>query len=297
MIKRSIFFSQPVYLRKRNNQLEAYLHDEVLTSAPIEDIGFLILENPQIHYSQNLVVALIENNTSIIYCNGKHMPCGIILNLNAHHLQHELHRTQTAITIPAQKALWKHIVQRKIDNQIRVIEMRKKEVPQIMRVSAREVKSDDSSNREAVAAKVYWKTIMPDGYSRANHNQLVNKLLNYGYAILRAAIARALSGSGLLPTIGIHHRNQYNTFALADDIMEPYRPFIDILAVSMASDPLACDTEIDREHKRQLLETLTVDAHFTDKKRPLVNAMSITTASLARYFENNKEKVLFPTVC
>ncbi|MGI9345623.1 MAG: type II CRISPR-associated endonuclease Cas1 [Gammaproteobacteria bacterium] len=297
VIKRSLYFSKAVYLRKRHNQLEALLNHSLVTSAPIEDLGFVILDHPQIQYSQSLLIALIENNTAVIYCDAKHMPTAVLLNLSSHHLQQELHRTQIQVKIPAKKALWKSIVEYKIRNQIGTVKSLGLPVPPALQRTAREVKSGDTSNREAVAAKLYWQAIMPKGYTRNNPELLANKLLNYGYTILRSAVARALTGSGLLPTVGIHHRNQYNSFALADDIMEPYRPFVDKEVVSLcAANSMCGGTELSREHKKALLEILAMDVYWPNKKRPLANGLSLTTASLARYFADRSEAVIFPSV-
>ncbi|AHC14435.1 type II CRISPR-associated endonuclease Cas1 [Salinispira pacifica] len=295
MIKRTLYFSKPVYLKQANNQLEAFSDHELITSAPIEDIGFLVLDNPQIAYSQSLVATLLENNAAIIYCNSKHMPTGMVLNLDSHHLQHELQRSQIEVKQPVKKALWKHIVERKIRNQIAVAEFSKLQIPELLRACSKEVKSDDSTNREAVAAKSYWKTVMPEGYTRSNRDLLANKKLNYGYAILRAAVARSLSGSGLLPTIGIHHRNQYNSFALADDIMEPYRPFVDAQVLQTTTpDRLLNKADLTKEDKADMLNALTRDVYFPEKKRPLSNGLSLTTASIARHFTDKTMKPMFP---
>lgn len=297
MIKRTMVFSNPVYLKQKDKQLLAYDHDELLTTVPIEDIGFLVLDNPQISYSQSLVATLLEYNAAIIHCNNKHMPAGMVLNFDGNHIQHELQRAQIGIKIPVKKALWKRIVERKIKNQISVIELLGKSVPEFLNGCYKEVKSDDSTNREAVAAKRYWKSIMPTGFTRANDDLLVNKKLNYGYAVLRAAVARALSGSGLLPTIGVHHRNQYNSYALADDIMEPYRPFVDLqVLLNTPEERLLIDENLSKEDKADVLKVLTMDVYFPDKKRPLSNGLTLTTASLARYFIDKSEKLVFPGV-
>jgi CRISPR-associated protein Cas1 len=229
MIKRTLYFGNPAYLRTSNEQMVIEMHDSGETiTAPIEDLGLVILDHQQITISQGLLAKLMAENVALVTCDHTHHPAGLLLTLDGNTLQTQRHQSQVDASIPLKKQLWQQTIEAKITNQAAHLKMERQEVEYLLTLS-KDVKSGDSDNKEAKAAAYYWKRIFPDflEFSRNRDGLPPNNLLNYGYAILRALVARSIVGSGLIPSLGIHHRNQYNSFCLADDIMEPYRPFVD----------------------------------------------------------------------
>ena len=226
MIKRTLFFGNKSSLTTRNEQLIIKTNEKE-ASIPIEDIGFVVIENQESYISLPTINKLINNNVAVIFCNEKHMPSSMLMNLDGHHLQHEFFKAQINASEPLKKQLWQQTVKTKIQHQAQLLEkIGQANTP--LNYYASKVLSGDSDNREGAAAAYYWKHIFDFDFKRERYGEHPNAFLNYGYIVLRAAVARALAGSGLLNTIGIHHRNKYNAFCLADDIMEPYRPLVDL---------------------------------------------------------------------
>lgn len=297
MIKRTLYFGNPAYLKTRNEQLVIEMQDSGETkSAPIEDIGLLILDHQQITLTQALLAKLLANNTAVITCDEKHHPTGMLFNLDGHTLQSQKFQAQVAASIPLKKQLWQQTVTCKIENQAALLALEREENKMLL-TYAREVKSGDSENQEAKAAAYYWKRIFPDflEFSREPQGPPPNNLLNYGYAILRALVARSLTASGLLPTLGIHHRNQYNAYCLADDIMEPYRPFVDKVVCHIIRGN-GKFLEMTPSMKKVLLEIPAMDVLIDGQKSPLMSAVQRTTASLAKCYEGKARKILYPTL-
>jgi len=228
MLKKTLLFSNKCSITSKLEQL-VINSESINKTIPIEDIGFIVMDNPEIYISIPALNLLVENNAAIIICNNSHIPNGMFLNLNSHHIQQELFRTQIEASMPLKKQLWQQTIIEKITNQgilLETITGNKNSFEFL----ASKVLSGDTSNMEGVAASQYWKVFFDTydiHFKRERFGDYPNNFLNYGYAILRAATARALSGSGLLNTLGIHHKSKYNAFALADDIMEPFRPLID----------------------------------------------------------------------
>lgn len=296
MIKRTLFFGNPAYLSTKNNQLVVNFPEEDKKAAtiPIEDLGYVVLEDPQITITNGLIRKLVENKTAIITCDQQHMPCSILQPLVGHTEQTERMRHQLNASLPLKKNLWQQTVESKIDNQANHLLLRQKNALKLKRW-AKQVKSGDTGNHEAIAAAYYFQSLFNDveGFSRNQKGVPPNNLLNYGYAILRAVTARALVSSGMLPSVGIFHRNKYNAFCLADDIMEPYRPYVDTLVYEMV---LAGEnmTELTRDLKTVLLTLPAMDVIIDGKRSPLMNAMSRTTNSLYECFEGSGRKILYP---
>ncbi|HRO41683.1 MAG TPA: type II CRISPR-associated endonuclease Cas1 [Flavipsychrobacter sp.] len=312
MIKRTLYFGNPAYLKTTNEQMVIELPEEKgvrliaeTKHTPIEDIGLVILDHQQITITQALMAKLLENNVAVITCNHTHHPTGLMLNLDGNSLQSQKFKTQVEASVPLKKQLWQQTVSAKIANQAILLqqEIRKHNTSlpvgegraKLLERYAREVKSGDSGNHEAKAAAYYWKNIFPEFLSFTRHREgdPPNNLLNYGYAILRALVARNIVGSGLLPTLGIFHRNQYNAYCLADDIMEPYRPFVDKVVcgiVSMNGKFL----DMTPSMKKELLGIPAMDVIIDGERSPLMNAVQRTTASLARCFEGKTKKLLYP---
>ena len=295
MIKRTLYFGNPAYLKTKDEQLvfESTDTGEMIT-LPIEDIGVLILDHQQITITQAVIAKLLENNVAFITCDNRHHPTGLMLNLDGHTLQSQKFQAQLEASVPLKKQLWQQTVSAKIDNQATMLESVNIGAKNL-RNWAMEVKSGDSEHHEATAAAFYWKNIFPifPSFKREREGIPPNNLLNYGYAILRAVVARNIVASGLLPTFGIFHKNQYNAYCLADDIMEPYRPFVDKTVwniVRMNGSFL----EITPGMKKQLLNIPAMDVMINEEKSPLMVAVQKTTASLAKCFEGKQRKILYP---
>ncbi len=297
MIKRTLYFGNPAYLKTKNEQLVVELVDtgEVKTAA-MEDIGVLILDHQQITITHAVIAKLLENNVALITCNDIHHPTGLMLNLDGHTLQSQRFQLQVDASVPLKKQLWQQTVIAKISNQANLLGQYRIANKTLLNLAAR-VKSGDSDNCEAQAANYYWKNLFPlfPGFKRFREGEPPNNLLNYGYAILRGVVARNLVGSGLLPTLGIFHRNQYNAYCLADDIMEPYRPYVDKIVWEIVRTN-GKFLEMSPSMKQQLLSTPAMDVIIDGEKSPLMNAVQRTTASLAKCFEGNSRKLLYPVL-
>ena len=295
MIKRTLYFGNPAYLKTTNEQLVIEVHDGgEAKSTPIEDIGLLILDHQQITITQALLAKLLANNTAVITCDDTHHPTGMMLSLDGHTLQSQKFQAQVDATAPLKKQLWQQTVTCKIANQAAMLAFAREENKLLLNLAA-SVKSGDSENYEAQAAAYYWKRVFPDflEFRRERYGPPPNNLLNYGYAILRAIVARSLTASGLLPTLGIHHRNQYNAYCLADDIMEPYRPYVDYTVWQIIRNN-GKYLEMSPSMKKALLAIPAMDVKIDGKKSPLMNAVQRTTASLAKCYEGTTRKLLYP---
>lgn len=293
MIKRTLFISQAYRLSLKNMQLVVASLDELANrTIPIEDIGYIVLDHPQISFTMKLIEQLNAFNVAVVFCDSKHMPSSMLLSLDSNHIQSEVFRQQINASEPLKKNLWKQTIEAKIQNQ--ALHLKKQGTNNIgLRNIAKTVKSGDADNREGFAARLYWKSLIGSDFYRDRFGPPPNHFLNYGYILLRSAVARALSGSGLLSTLGIHHRNRYNAYCLADDIMEPYRPYVDEIAVDMYEkypDVLI----LEKEHKAELLKLMAIDVEIGQVKRPLMVALSITTASLAKCFSGETRKITYP---
>ena len=293
MLKRTLFISNPYHLSLKNKQLVVSGKAGMpIKTAPVEDLGFIVLDHPQISFTMKLVEELNEFNVATVFCDSKHLPSSMLLPLDANHIQNEIFRAQVGASEPLKKNLWKQTIEAKIKNQGRLLKkLGKNNVP--LKAVAKTVKSGDNDNREGFAARLYWIELMGRNFIRDRYGDPPNPFLNYGYILLRSAVARALAGSGLLATLGIHHRNRYNAFCLADDIMEPYRPYVDEIVFQMNKKwPDAF--MLEKEHKAELLQLMTTDVKIGENKRPLMVALSQTTASLAKCFSGEQRKIVYP---
>lgn len=296
MIKRTLCFSNPAYLSVKLNQLViSFPEKEEKKTIPIEDIGVVILDSPQITVTQTVLVKLLENNTAVITCNSSHHPIGLKLCLDGNTLQSERFQKQISASEVLKKNLWQQTIQSKIYNQAMFLQ--ELGIPiRNMLLWSRSVTSGDTKNHEARAAAYYWENLLQshDNFKRERFGEYPNNFFNYSYAILRAIVARNLVGSGLLPTLGIHHKNKYNAYCLADDIMEPYRPYADRLVLeTIQKYP---DTEdINKEIKSMLLTLPVIDVKINKQQRPLLVAVAETTASLAQCFAGKRRKIKYPT--
>ena len=307
MIKKTLYFGNPVYLSLKNAQLviklpevvrndtlsESFKRNSEVTK-PIEDIGVVVLDHKQITITSGVLEALLENNCAIITCDSRSMPVGLMLPLCGNTTQHERFRDQLDASLPLVKQLWQQTIKAKIENQAAVLQECSGAETRCMKVWADDVKSGDSNNLEARAAAYYWKNLFPiKDFTRDREGIPPNNLLNYGYAVLRAIVARGLVVSGLLPTLGIHHHNRYNAYCLADDIMEPYRPYVDRLVYNMINQGVDY-TELTKELKAQLLIIPTLETNIAGKRSPLMVAVGQTTASLYKCFSGELRKIFYP---
>lgn len=285
-------FSTPYHLRLKDNQMIVSTKEchDVYKSIPIEDIGIVVLEHLQSTITLPLLNALSENNVAVVLCNGNYMPSAMLMNLDSNKIQAENYRAQIEVGEPLKKNLWQQIVKAKIRNQAGLLNKLGKDGDKL-RPYYCNVKSGDADNREGVAAKVYWRELFGEHFVREREGAPPNNLLNYGYSILRAATARSLMGSGLFPAFGIFHRNRYNAFPLADDVMEVYRPYVDEVVYSLYN---AGSIQLNKETKMKLLNVLFSDTLFGSIKRPLSIALSFTTASFAKCFVKEQKVISCP---
>lgn len=294
MIKQTLYFGNPTYLSLKNKQLVIHLknkEDDSIITRAIEDIGFLVLDNPQITITHQALIALQKNKVVIVSCDEHHMPLGIMHPLVGHSEQTQRQHAQWNASKPLMKNLWQQTVEAKINNQISVLDYLGKPTLRLERI-LNQVKSGDPDNKEGQAAAYYWGVYLPD-FIRDRDGDPPNSLLNYGYAILRAMIARALISSGLHLTIGIFHHNKYNPYCLADDIMEPYRPFVDKIVHELFEEE-QLGSIMSIQTRRELLSIGQADALFGKLKRPLMVGMSLTTASLVDCFRGKKRRIIYP---
>lgn len=312
MIKKTLYFGNPAYLSlrmgqiviklpevERNPDLPERMKQEAEVTKPIEDIGIVILDNKRITITQGLLEALLENNCAVITCDSHRMPVGLMLPLYGNSTQNERFREQLASSLPLRKQLWQQTIKAKIENQAAVLASYSKVSTKAMERWANDVRSGDPENIEGRAAAYYWKNVFSEfkqlaGFTRDRNGMPPNNLLNYGYAILRAIVARGLVSSGMLPTLGIHHHNRYNAYCLADDIMEPYRPYVDQLVLSIVSECEPDDMELTKEVKFKLLGIPTIEVTVNGKRSPLMVAVTQTTASLYKCFSGELRRIAYP---
>lgn len=305
MIKRSLYFGNPAYLSLANNQmvvrrpddedLPPVSKDEIIKTIPIEDIGVIILDNKRLTITSALITALLSNNVALVSCDEKSMPTGLLLTLDGNQIQNERFREQLDSSLPLRKQLWQQTIEAKIMNQAAILKYVSGEDARNMLAWAGSVKSGDSENMEGRAAAFYWKNIFPElpYFNRGRFEESPNNLLNYGYAILRAVVARSLVACGLLPTIGIHHHNRYNAYCLADDIMEPYRPYVDKIVIDIIRGG-NLSPQLTKENKVKLLQIPTIDTFINGHRSPLMLAVGQTTSSLAKCFGGERRRIIYP---
>ncbi len=296
MIKRTLYFGNPCYLRKKDNQLFIEFKADELEhkQVPIEDIGLMVIDNAQVIISTALIQALTANNAAILFCDEKHLPSGLMIPMVSHHAFTEKMFFQLEATVPLKKYLWQQTIKAKILNQAAILYKFGIDI-QKMNYWASQVKSGDPDNYEARAAAYYWDNLFLnlDVFKRHRFGDPPNNLLNYGYAILRAIVARSLVASGMITAMGIHHRNKYNPYCLADDIMEPYRPYVDDLVLSIMEEEVDIE-ELTPAIKRKLLAVPAIDVIIDKKTSPLLVGTQRTTASLMKCFEGEKKKIKYP---
>lgn len=302
MLKRTIEISrEAAHLTTRHKQLQLKREGEVVGSVPCEDVGLVLVDHPGTTYTHNALTALLDAKAALVVCGQDHLPKGILFPLSDHLEIVWRIEEQTSVSKPLQKRLWKQIVQAKIRAQAG--NLTPGSVPHRKLLNyAREVKAGDTSNREAVAARLYWSSWLvnceaPESvepFRRDRDGDAPNHFLNYGYAILRAAIARSLVAAGLLPAIGIHHRNRSNAFCLADDLIEPLRPLVDARARELHFNG---QSDLDQEAKQTLLDLLTETVSTGNQSGPLMVAINRMTASLVHCYQGTRKDLEIPIPC
>lgn len=303
MIKRTLFIGNPAYISAANKLLVIKQPDPVLfkqeddiKTIPIEDIGVLVLEHKQITITNYALEQLVANNTAVITCDSRSMPNGLLLPLYGNTIQSERFSDQINASLPLKKQLWQQTITAKINNQASVLRYATNEEHKNMTIWAGKVRSGDPENLEGRASAYYWKNLFSeiDGFVRGQFEDAPNNMLNYGYAVLRAIISRALVSTGLLPTLGIHHHNRYNAFCLSDDIMEPYRPYVDKMVFDICHSSDNWKPELSKDIKKRLLQIPVEDVIINGKRSPLLVAATTTTASLYKCFSGESRKILYP---
>ena len=306
MIKRVLCFQNPTYLSLKLKQMVVEIPEVVygkglldslrqqgVRTIPIEDIGVVVLDHKQITITQALMAELLDNNCAIITCDDRHHPVGLYLPMDGHNLQSERFREQINASEPLRKQMWQQTIINKILGQAFVLNTQHVE-NQNMLAWAKSVRSGDTDNMEGRAAAYYWRNVFGDPhFVRGQEGEPPNNLLNYGYAIVRAMVARALVSAGLLPTLGIHHHNRYNAYCLADDIMEPYRPFVDMAVIDMRQ-RYADISQLTTDMKRDLLSISTADVLVEGKRSPMMIAIQTTANSVQRCFSGESRKIIYP---
>ncbi len=312
MIKKTLYFGNPAYLSLRmgqmviklpevesNELLPEIMKKQAEITKPIEDIGVVVLDNRRITITQGLLEALLENNSAVITCDNHSLPVGLMLPLYGNSTQNERFRYQLDASQPLRKQLWQQTIKAKIENQAAVLSACSGIPIKNMKRWADDVRSGDPDNVEGHAAAYYWRYFFNnitglENFTRNREGMAPNNLLNYGYAILRAVVARALVTSGLLPTLGIHHHNRYNAYCLADDIMEPYRPYVDELVFAIVKEQGVDNLQLTTTLKAQLLSIPTLDVVIGGKRSPLMVAATQTTASLYKCFSGELRRIAYP---
>ena len=292
MLKRSLVFSSPANLSLKDRQIVISLKEspEDKITAPIEDIGVVIIDNPAVSITIPLLNYLVDNNVIVVICNSKGVPSSTLLSFGTNHYQGEILQSQIDITEPLKKGLWKQIVESKIKNQAALLNKLGKRGDKL-KPYYNNVKSGDVDNREGIAARIYFQELFGKGFVRERSQEGINALLNYGYTILRAATARAVVGSGLFPGIGLYHHNRSNSFPLVDDLIEPYRPFVDEAVYQLLSNNCI---ELSKNVKAKLISVLYADVFFKRTSRPLELGLTFTTSSLTRCLRKEDKELLLP---
>ena len=294
MIKRIIDISDGAYVHLKHQQLVIEKQGEIAGQVPIEDLGVLILQHRAIVLTQQLIIACQKNKVVIVFCDEKHLPYSVILPIGeGHTLHNKILKQQMAISEPTRKRLWQQIVQHKIKQQEQTLVMLNKESTRLNYLSS-QVKTGDSGNCEAIAAQAYWKLLFGKTFKRDVDLDGINSLLNYGYAIIRAMVARSICGAGLHPTLGLFHTNQYNALCLADDLMEPFRPWVDYVVYKMAS--TNSDITINQQSKQELLGLMGEAVLYKKKSMPFMVSLHYLMADLKRCYSHGTKTLPYPSL-
>ena len=295
MIWKTVEFSTPgTSLSVANSQLVVKRPDLPNTTLPIEDLGVVIVDDMRATYTQSVFIELLEAGATVMVTGHDHLPAGMMLPMDAHHVQTERHRAQVATSLPVRKRAWQAIVQAKIVQQATVLSHFTGDHGGLAPM-ARRVRSGDPDNLEAQAAQRYWPRLFGRAFRRERGAEGVNALLNYGYAVIRAAVARAVVAAGLIPSLGVHHRHRANPFCLADDLVEPYRPYVDWRVRHLASeDGEGVPDLAERATRAELLSLLNETIQVNGRREPLLLALHTSAASLCRTLTGGDRSLSLP---
>lgn len=296
---RTLYFGNPAYLRVKNGQLMIELPREDQTrQVPLEDIGLMVLDHPQITCTQRVFAEALQHQAAILICDQKHMPFGLMVSMQGNNLQGVRVRRQAEIAPEEKKRIWNNIVAAKIRNQADLLLQHHLSSAPLLRWS--KMAQAQSDHLEGRAAAFYWPRIFSnhdpiyEGFKRERDGEFPNNLLNYGYTILRAATARAIVCAGILPGLGLFHQNQYNAYPLADDLMEPFRPFVDALVGQILEEEEEEVFMLEKHHKAKLLGVLNQAVSIEGKRGPLSQALHRAAVSLVQCFEGKRKRLVFP---
>lgn len=297
-MKKTLCFTKPAYLKLHRKQLVVEFPDnnQESHSIPLEDIAYILLENPQITLTHACLQNILAHQIALISCDERHLPAAQFLAYDSHSEYHLRLYLQINCSPKLKAILWQSTVQAKINNQAAVLKSQNIAAQRLVYL-ANKVKPNDANNTEAQAANFYWKQLFGDSFLRGRFEEAPNHLLNYAYAILRAIIARAIAITGLSPALGIFHSNKYNAYCLADDLMEPFRPFVDQLVLHIIQQ---LDGEIpenlDPEIKKKLLKLPQIDCLWENKMYPLQIAARHSVVSYFNSLQSNSLQLQFPKI-
>lgn len=296
MLYRSIYIGNPAYLKLRDKQLKITDPETKVEkgSISIEDLGLLMLDHYQITISHQLMQEMMKNNVVMISCDSKHMPKGVMLPIYGHSEHSERIKYQLEASEPLKKQLWKQTIECKIENQAKVLEKLGR-FSEPMYEYLKNVKSGDSTNMEGIAAQHYWKYLISPDFLRGRFGDYPNQFFNFGYGVLLSIVSRAIVETGLLPVLGIFHKNKYNPYCLASDMMEPYRPFVDMLVIQWIENNPDIE-ELSREAKAHFLNIASKDVQIDGLVRPLMVGIKTTISSLYKCYTGEKRLISYPNL-
>jgi len=296
MLKRTIYISQPMYISTENEQLLLTSKETgEINSLPIQDLGVIEIDNPQIILTANSLRKLLQSNVAVQFTGANHHPIGMALALEDNTLQTQRVLNQISTSEPQKKQIWQQIIKAKIKNQYILLKKNGDNIASLKKLYE-DVLSGDKGNKEARAARIYWQYLFRDSkFKRHPEGDYPNNLLNYAYAVLRAVVARAIVSAGLIPAVGVFHKNQYNHFCLADDIMEPYRPYADEIVLAIYRENYLPET-LEKDHKARILELPYLDVEIGNKTHPLMVAVQTTVNSLTKIYNSEQKNLLCPVL-
>jgi len=280
-----------------NRQLQIEKEGEKFSRSP-EDLDYIVLDHQQIYITQGTLLNLLRHNVQLIYCDEHHMPVAVCQPLSRHHLPNKRVRLQLNKNAALKDALWKSTMKNKIGNQAYVLQLLGQNEAPLLRWR-KELKNGDPTNVEAKASKYYWRYLFSDLFSsfkRGRYESCPNNLLNYGYALLRSAVSRGIVTAGFIPQVGIHHHNQYNPYCLADDLMEPYRPFVDLLVLDALEEFNDIGENLSIEHRAYMLQLYQMSGCIGDKMYELPRMIAMTCESLYQAFLHDKKNLAYGAI-
>ncbi|MBK8908132.1 MAG: type II CRISPR-associated endonuclease Cas1 [Rhodospirillales bacterium] len=295
MIRKTVEFATPgTRLSVSHRQLVVERPEHPTATLPIEDLGVVIVDDVRATYSQAVFIELLAAGATLMVTGRDHLPAGMMLPLDAHHVQTERHRAQVEAGEPRKKRIWQALVRVKIAQQGHVLSWFTSD-PCGLPLMARRVRSGDPDNLEAQAAQRYWPRLFGREFRRDRDADGINALLNYGYAVVRAAIARAVVAAGLIPSLGVYHRNRGNPFCLADDLLEPYRPYVDWrVRLLVGTEGETAPSLGERAARAALLSLFNETVVVAGRKYPLLVAIGISAASLSRALTGGDRSLAMP---